>query len=193
MNLLWIVDAQKDFIDAEGRLSVKAPAYIRENMRRVVEFALKNNFATGYSMDWHAKGDKELSLNPDFVNTYPMHCIAGTEGSRLIDEVSPSDNRVKNIVLKKSVFDIWDKSGGTPKELEAFVRDVSPDTIYVIGVATDVCVRFAVLGFLEKFKNIKVVIVKDAVCGITVKRGDAALDEMQEAGASLITADELIR
>jgi len=58
----------------------------------------------------------------------------------------------------------------------------------VYGVATEYCVKEAVLGLLSR--GIKVLLVRDAIGAINHALGEEALKEMKEAGAALIEAEE---
>ncbi|RME96892.1 MAG: isochorismatase family protein, partial [Bacteroidetes bacterium] len=64
------------------------------------------------------------------------------------------------------------------------------DTVYVMGLATDYCVKFTVLDALQKF-HFRTYLIEDGCRGIDLAAGDItrALDEMQQAGAQLITSE----
>ncbi len=191
MDILWIVDAQKDFIEPDGKLTVDAPIKVRLNMQKTVSWANKNNLAVGYSQDWHEVQDKEISDSPDYESTYPEHCIAGSLGAELIPEISTAAILKGFFNVKKTVFDVWDKEYGGREELEKFIEKHNPDNIYVIGVATEVCVRFAVLGFLQRYKNTSVYVIEDAIWGISADKSNAAVDEMKQKGAKFIKYQDL--
>ena len=182
MDILWIVDAQYDFIDKKGKLSVNAPEEVKENMRKALLWAKKNNLAIGYSLDWHNEGDVELSEKPDFKDTFPEHCIANTEGAHLISEVIDEDIRKNCLIVKKSVFNVWDKTYGAANKVEKFVLENNPSNIYIIGVATDVCVRYAALGFIDKFSNKNIIVIEDAIWGISPQTSKATIAEMKSKG-----------
>lgn len=192
MDILWIVDAQKDFIDKVGKLSVNAPAEIRNNMKKILDWAILNKIPVGFSKDWHSVSDNEISDNPDFKSTYPEHCLANSDGAELIEELKVDKLPEGSIEVKKTVFDVWDKENGAKKELETFIEKYNPDNIYVIGVATEVCVRFAVLGFLAKYKNKNVIVIEDAVYGIDSTQADKAIEEMKSKNAEFVKTKDII-
>ncbi len=191
MDLLWIVDAQKDFIDPDGKLTVDAPIRVRIIMKNVLSWAKKNKFAIGYSQDWHEMSDEELSESPNFKQTFPEHCIAGTQGAELIPEISTTAILNDFFCIKKTVFNVWDENHGGGKELKDFVEKNNPENIYVMGVATDVCVKFAVLGFLENYKDKNVYVIEDAVWGLSIDSSNNAIMEMKDKGAKLVKYEDL--
>jgi nicotinamidase/pyrazinamidase len=63
--------------------------------------------------------------------------------------------------------------------------------VYVYGIATEYCVRLAVLGLRERGYAVSVVV--DAVKAIEEAAGVKALEEMREAGAEVATTAEVAR
>lgn len=93
----WVVDAQKDFMDADGALYVKNPNDDSDPGAESIKTTLRDSVATLhetcdvviYTADWHTLDDAEINTeSPDFVNTFPPHCMEGTEGANLIPEVT---------------------------------------------------------------------------------------------------------
>ena len=103
----WIVDAQVDFMDPDGRLYVKNWAdehdpgslSIVPALERVVAWMYDRCDIVVFTGDWHALGDDEIDpVDPDPVRgTYPPHCMgrSGDESERVgalvIPEIRPED------------------------------------------------------------------------------------------------------
>lgn len=174
--IFWNVDTQKDFMNPDGALYIEGAESIKPNLKKLTEFANLNNIQVINTKDYHHFGDEELSDTPDFVNTFPKHCIAGSIGEEFIDETNPDNYNGKmcsylrytkknpgiqlddrNIVITKNKFDVFTGNPHTDK----FLKLINPDTAVVYGVATNVCVNYAVLG-LEK-RGISVYVVEDAI------------------------------
>jgi nicotinamidase/pyrazinamidase len=182
--VFWNTDTQYDFIDKDGKLSVENAESIKPNLKKLTDFARVNNIKVVNTMDWHFKDSKELSDDPDFVKTFPPHCMANTEGARFIDETSPDRgttmlvdwseqkgmnfhdiHKSRNIIIRKDAFDVFEGNNLT----EAIVNNLGipfldRPTFIVYGVATNVCVKAAVEGLTIRGYSVKV--VTDAIKGL---------------------------
>lgn len=202
--IFWNVDTQKDFMNSDGALYVKGAEIIKPNLKKLSEFANQNNIQVVNTKDYHHFGDEELSDNPDFVNTFPKHCIAGSTGEEFIDETNPDNYNGKNcsylrytiedpsiqlddrnIIINKNKFDIFEGSPHTNKFLDL----INPDIVIVYGVATNVCVNCAVLGLTER--GIEVVVVNDAIKGLPNIPFKPVYDNWDSLGVGMTTVHEL--
>ena len=73
---------------------------------------------------------------------------------------------------------------------EFLLKEAGVENAYVFGVATDYCVKAAVLGMQER--GIQTYVVEDAIKGITPETTEAALKEMEQAGAKFITTEQVL-
>ena len=175
-ELLWVVDCQHDFMDADGKLYVEGAEDIKSNLKKVMDDFKDHSIV--FTQDWHYYDSEELSTEPDFVNTFPEHCMAGTIGADLIDEVKPDhydlivdwDQKLSriglnntiierfNILLRKDKFDFVSGNSNS-KQFLALLLDKF-DKVYVVGVAGNVCVNQAVLGLKDYFE---VTVIENAI------------------------------
>jgi len=165
-TLFWNVDTQHDFMDKDGTLYVEGAEEIKPTLRKISQFAKDNDISMVHTSDWHYFDSEELSDNPDFVNTFPNHCMSGTEGAYLIPETKPRkfdaiinwdqymsghmiDNldRPFDILLRKDKFDFVEGNKNSKKLLK-ILREEFTD-VYVFGVAGNICVNQAVLGLSD--------------------------------------------
>ncbi len=172
--LFWNVDTQKDFMNKDGALYVKGAETIKPTLRKLIELAIKYKIQIVNTLDWHEKTDEEISTTPDFKTTFPSHCIAETEGAKSIEEAGVAKvsyevglnhsepdkdfiDIIKYVTIKKNKFDVFSGNKLTEK-----VLDVINQTLVIIyGVATNICVDFAVKGIASR--GYKVVVVQDAI------------------------------
>lgn len=174
--LFWNVDTQIDFMNPNGKLYAPGAESIQANLKQITSFASKNNIQVVNSADFHFENSKELSKNPDFISTFPEHCMANTKGADYINETKPespsseilwnqkySDMEIKtftksrNIVIRKDAFDVFEGNPNT----EAIVTQINPKKVFVYGVTTNVCVDFAAIGLADR--NISVYVIEDAI------------------------------
>ncbi len=172
--LFWNVDTQIDFVEPEGKLYVNGAEKLKPIWNNIRLLAMKNQIKVVNTADFHWPGSKELSDNPDYISTFPPHCMANTKGAEYVAETEPSNPVIidwdkpfkidteniennRNIVIRKDAFDVF---AGNPYTA-SIVETLAPDTVVVYGVTTNVCVNDAVIGLSKRVKN--VFVVKDAV------------------------------
>ncbi len=200
-TIFWNVDTQYDFMRAEGKLYVQGAEQIEGNLSKLTKLAAKLRIKVVNTADWHNKNTAELSDQPDFINKFPEHCMEGTKGAEFVDATTPVEaytvywnkvgfdfeevSRRRNIVLYKDKFDVFAGSPHTDKVL----RIIKPERAIVYGVATNVCVNYAVLGLLER--KVQVYVPTDAIKELP----NLALpyEKWQRKGAILKTTDEICR
>jgi nicotinamidase/pyrazinamidase len=174
--LFWNVDTQVDFMNPDGKLYVPGAEKIQRNLQEITTFAQKNNIQVVNTADYHFPNSNELSDTPDFIDTFPPHCMADTEGAEYIEETKPVGmvseihwNKTisecellyaierRNIIIRKDAFDVFK---GNPYT-ETIVKQIAPKTIFVYGVTTNVCVDRAVVGLAER--GYRVIVIADSI------------------------------
>ena len=186
-DALIVLDVQKDFC-AGGSLAEPDG----ENVVPVIN-RLQELFTTViFSRDWHPPGHVSFSEEPKFVDgSWPKHCLAGSDGAGFHPELQ--------VPLHATVI-----SKGTEKDREAYsafdegdlaqnLRHQQVERLFVVGLATNYCVKETVLAALKE--DFQVVVVSDACRGLDIPKGAVkkALDEMSKAGASIVESKQLTR
>lgn len=174
--LFWNVDTQIDFIEPTGKLYAKGAENIKPVLKKITEYAALNRIRVINTCDFHLINSQELSQNPDFITTFPEHCMAGTSGAEFISETRPefpaivdwmthlailpqlaNANQYRNIVIRKDAFDVFEGNPYTAKIVDL----LKPEKIFVYGVTTNVCVDKAVCGLVQL--GYKVFVFEDAI------------------------------
>ncbi|WP_372752768.1 cysteine hydrolase family protein [Labilibaculum sp.] len=174
--LFWNVDTQIDFMSKTGKLYVSDAEQIQPTLAQLSSFAKRHNIQVVNTADFHYSNSKELSQSPDFITTFPPHCMANTSGAEYVNETKPetpfsevlwennySDKEIsaitahRNIVIRKDAFDVFEGN----KYTNAILKQIAPKTVFVYGVSTNVCVDCAVVGLAKQ--NIKVYVIEDAI------------------------------
>lgn len=154
--IFFAVDLQKDFMNKDGKLYVEGAESIKPNLKKLTDIANKYDIITVATFDAHIPDDEELSDTPDFINTFPQHCMENSEGIDFIPEVTNAQSIRYNI--SKNVFDVFNNTNGYVTDILA---NLNPDIVVVYGVATNVCVHYAVRGLISR--GYKVIVIKDAI------------------------------
>ena len=126
---------------------------------------------------------------------WPVHCVQNSEGAAFSKELDVS--RVAKVFYKGENRDIDSYSGffdnGKRKKtgLDDYLTSKNIDTLYVVGIATDYCVKFTALDAVEL--GYKTYVIKDATKAVNLQPGDfeASLDEMKRAGVKVIESGDL--
>ena len=120
------------------------------------------------------------------------HCLRSGDSGFPVDlYTKPTDVVVEKggNVHVDSYSAFMDNTKKLKTSLDDTLMDLSVGTIYMVGIATDYCVYFSALDALSL--GYEVYIVTDAMRGISESGVAAALADMEEKGATLITSDEM--
>ena len=145
------------------------------------------------SRDWHDPdsdnaGHFALTGEPDYKDSWPVHCVAGTPGAEYHPSLLLPDTTIH---IRKGQgeagYSIFDGiSEGGEKTGELLIANGVTD-IDIVGIATDHCVRASGLDALEHGQHVRV--LTDLIAGVAQETSDAALGELAYAGALLVTSD----
>jgi nicotinamidase/pyrazinamidase len=197
-RLLWDVDTQADFIDADGKLAVPNAESVVPGMKRLVDWARREGIPHVASVDDHELGDPEISETPDYADTFPPHCLRGTRGAAKIEETEQHDPvplgatavpdkwlRGREFLLHKKHFDVF-----TNPNADRLLEHFKPDEIVLFGVATDICNDAAIKGLRKR--GYDVTFVEDASCGIDDERSQSCIVDWQGGGVRIATVDDVV-
>jgi len=200
--LFWNVDTQKDFVNPKGKLYVQGAEKLKPKWKRLTRLAKKKSIRVINSADHHFYNSAELDSSPDYIKTFPEHCMAGTDGAELIRETNPEDpvifdwkkeylitpeildkEKYRNFIIWKDEFDVFSGNRWT----ETIINLIKPHTVVVYGVTTNVCVDYAVKGLAKKVK--KLYVVKDAIKELP--NISLPFKRWEKLGVEMIQLDEL--
>lgn len=188
---LLIVDVQNDFTEG-GALAVDGGDAVATAVSAFLDAHAADYAVIVASRDWHhAEGDNggHFHESPDFVDTWPPHCVAGTEGAEY-DPLLTTDAVTHHVhkgqgVPAYSMFEGETEDGSTVGAVLADAGVVAAD---VVGIATDHCVRASALDAIAH--GVRVRVFTDLVAGVGAESSEAALAELAHAGAELVESTE---
>jgi nicotinamidase/pyrazinamidase len=197
-RILWDVDTQVDFVHADGKLAVPGAEEAVPAMARLVEAARAAGIPHIASADDHELTDAEISAEPDFLSTYPPHCLRGTRGAEKIPETAQVDpvplalaevadrwiSGREFLLLKKS-FDVF-----TNPHADRLLRLLDPDEVILFGVASDVCNDAAIRGLLARGRT--VTYVEEAARGLDETRTAACAAAWRDAGVRFASVADVV-
>jgi nicotinamidase/pyrazinamidase len=189
---LVIVDVQNDFCEG-GSLAVAGGASVAAAVARYLEARAADYAAVVTTRDWHVDpGEHFASASggpPDFVDRWPDHCVAGSEGAEYHPAIRAAVARVVDAEFKKgrhaaaySAFEATLDADGTTG-FEAWLRARGVDRLVIAGLATDHCVRASALDAVAAGFGCTVLV--DLCAGVDAEASARAWAAMRAAGVAL--------
>ncbi len=200
MRALVLVDLQYDFMPG-GALAV---AHGDETVAIATKLMSRFDIVVA-TQDWHPKDHKSFAVNnpgkqvgelgelgglPQVM--WPAHCVQGTRGADLHDALVRS--RITAVFRKgidagiDSYSGFFDNGHEKATGLGDWLKQKRVDRLYVLGLATDYCVKFTCLDGRQQ--GFEVWLIEDGCRGVNLQPGDSdkAIAEMRDAGATIITS-----
>ena len=181
---LIIVDVQNDFCEG-GSLAVPGGA--------AVAAAIGPHARSGdydfvvASRDLHIDPGGHFSAEPDYVDSWPPHCVAGTPGPGFHPnlDVAPIE-AVFDKGAYASAYSGFEGSepGGT--RLHDWLVTHGVEDVDVVGIATDHCVRATALDAARE--GFATTVILPLTAGVSAATTTSALDELRAAGVTLVGA-----
>ncbi|RNE49682.1 nicotinamidase [Corynebacterium alimapuense] len=179
---LVIVDVQNDFCPG-GALATDRGAEVAGLIGRY-----QDEHGQGYAhvvatQDWHIDPGAHFSSTPDYLDTWPVHCVADSHGAAFHPELQLSG--IEEIFRKGAYTAAYSGFEGHAEgvSLAQWLRQRDVDKLDVVGIATDHCVRATVLdGLAEDFE---VRVLTDLCAAVDPDRAEETLFELVSAGAQL--------
>jgi nicotinamidase/pyrazinamidase len=182
---LLVVDVQNDFCEG-GSLAVAGGA---EVAAAISELLARGGYDTVVATkDHHVDPGGHFADAPDFVDTWPPHCVAGTPG----EDFHPAlDTSAMQAVFRKgehaaaySGFEGVTEEDGRAVPLADWLDAHDVDAVDICGIATDHCVVATALD--ARAAGLQARVLLDLTAGVLEDTTRRALTEMHAAGATLV-------
>lgn len=197
---LILVDIQYDFLPggalavAEGDAVVPVANAVQPKFDLIVA-----------TQDWHPpdhgsfasnhEGKKpgdmiELAGLPQVL--WPDHCVQGSHGAEFHADLDRS--RIARVFRKgtdpaiDSYSGFYDNAHRKSTGLGEYLKEEGVTDVYILGLATDYCVRWSALDAMKL--GFRTHVIEDGCRGVELKPGDvaSALREIRAAGAKITTS-----
>lgn len=123
---LLIIDMQNDFVKEGGSLPVESAEETIPHIKSLLNDARKNKVRICFTQDTQVEEDKEFDI-------WPKHCVKGTKGWEIIDELKPEEDEM---VFQKNRYD-----GFYETSLEHYLSHVwHIETLIITGTVSNICV-----------------------------------------------------
>ncbi|MDK0519724.1 nicotinamidase [Streptomyces sp. ML-6] len=184
---LIVVDVQNDFCEG-GSLAVPGGADVAAAITDLIGESQPGYRHVVATRDHHIDPGDHFSAQPDFEHSWPVHCVAGTEGAGFHPNFAPA-------IASGSIDAVFDKGAyaaaysgfegldenGTG--LADWLRERQVTEVDVVGIATDHCVRATALDAVRAGFTTHVLL--DLTAGVAETTTERALEELRRAGVKL--------
>ncbi|MFI6349518.1 isochorismatase family protein [Streptomyces sp. NPDC050560] len=184
---LIVVDVQNDFCEG-GSLGAPGGSHVAAAITDLIGEAPAGYQHVVATRDHHIDPGDHFSDHPDFVHSWPPHCVAGTEGVGFHPNFAPAiASGAVDAVFDKgayaaaySGFEGFDENG---LSLADWLRGHEITDVDVVGIATDFCVRATALDAARE--GFRTQVLLDLTAGIHADTSEAAQRDLTDAGVAL--------
>ncbi|MDN5726088.1 MAG: isochorismatase family protein [Propionibacteriales bacterium] len=179
---LIVVDVQNDFCEG-GSLGVPGGTAVATAVSELLAGAHGYDHVVA-TRDRHIDPGAHFSDTPDFVDSWPPHCVVGTPGSEFVDALTFRDFEAVfdkgNYEAAYSGFE--GDAHGVP--LAGWLRDRGVASVDVVGIATDFCVRATAVDAAAEGFTTRVLV--DLTAAVAPERIEATYATLDEAGVQVV-------
>jgi nicotinamidase-related amidase len=123
---LIIVDMQNDFVKPSGNLVVPAASETVPGILQLLQSAREHDIHIAYTQDTQVEDDPEFDI-------WPRHCVRGTWGWEIIEELRPRD---EDLICPKNRYD-----GFYGTWLDHFLNIIwQIENVVIVGTVSNICV-----------------------------------------------------
>ncbi|MGW6427745.1 isochorismatase family protein [Nocardia sp. NPDC055053] len=179
---LVIVDVQNDFCEG-GSLAVTGGAAVAA---AISAFLAGNHYdAVVATRDYHVDPGPHFAAEPDYVDTWPPHCRVGTPGADFHPALDTGP--IEEVFSKgeySAAYSGFEGASADGTTLADWLRARSIDTVDVVGIATDHCVRATALDARSEGFDTRILL--DLTAGVAPETVASAVTTLRAAGVDLV-------
>jgi nicotinamidase/pyrazinamidase len=183
VRALVIVDVQRDFCEG-GSLAVTGGAGVAHAISAYLSGPERRRYQhVVATQDFHIDPNGHFSATPDYAESWPAHCVAGSEGAQFH---SALDTRQIEEVFRKgeyaAAYSGFEGSSLAGETLQRWLIDREVGEVDVVGIATDHCVRATAVDAAAA--GFRTTALLSLTAGVAQSSTNAALDSMRSAGVA---------
>jgi nicotinamidase/pyrazinamidase len=179
---LIVVDVQNDFCEG-GSLAVGGGASVAASVSGLLAGGGPWDHVVA-TKDYHVDPGAHFGNPPDFVDSWPVHCVVGTAGVDFHPDLQV--DRVEAVFTKgehAAAYSGFEGSADGGVGLAAWLRERGVTAVDVVGIATDHCVRATALDAARE--GFETTVLLDHTAGVAASTVDIALAQLEAAGVRL--------
>lgn len=193
---LIIVDVQNDFCEG-GSLGVEGGAAVAASIATVLRERADSYAAVVATQDWHIDPGPHFSDTPDFIDSWPVHCVADTDGAALHPRLNEAAGFIGHYFrkgrfaaaysgfegrLSSEVDEVDDETGAL---LGDWLRGQQIEEVDIVGIATDYCVRATALD--AKAQGFAATVISPLTAAVHPENTLEVLQELRDAEVTVLS------
>jgi nicotinamidase/pyrazinamidase len=178
---LIIVDVQNDFCEG-GSLAVGGGAGVATAISQALADTAGWDHVVA-TQDHHVDPGRHFSDSPDYVDSWPVHCVVGTAGQEFHPNLDT--DQIEAVFTKgdhAAAYSGFEGNAGGVR-LTAWLRMRGVDSVDIVGIAVDHCVRATALDAVRE--GFDTTVLLDMTAGVAQATVNDALTRMRAAGVTL--------
>jgi len=192
-SALFVIDVQNDFTEG-GALAVAGGAAVATGISELLASHGHEYDHVFASRDWHDAvndngGHFASDREPDFVDTWPVHCVADTPGARYHPDLRLPESTVH--VRKgqgKPAYSIFEGTTLAGEPFPEALDRLGVTTVDVVGIAIDHCVLASALDAERSGRTVRV--LTDLTAGVAHETTATALARLRLHGVALASTHD---
>jgi nicotinamidase/pyrazinamidase len=181
MRALIVVDVQNDFCEG-GSLAVAGGAAVARGVTQLLTNHDYDHVVA--TLDYHIDPGSHFSDEPDFRDSWPRHCVVGTTGVDFHPSFDPA--AVEAVFTKGEYSAAYSGFEGAAEDgttLSDWLRARDVDTVDVVGIATDYCVKATAADAVAAGFTTRVLL--DLTAGVAPTTTAEAVESLRAAGVAI--------
>jgi nicotinamidase-related amidase len=177
---LLVIDMQHDFVDPESGCYAIGAEKIVDRIRTLVDRARAADMPVIFTQELHRPDQLDAGRERDAGaglpypggapdDPLPVHCVEGTRGAEIVDDLAPRPEDVRIAKRRYSCF------LGT--DLQLLLNGLNVETLLVTGVCSNICVLWTVGDAYQLDYHARV--IEDCIAGTSEEEHEAALTIMR--------------
>jgi nicotinamidase/pyrazinamidase len=139
-SAIVVVDMLNDFTLDDAPLKVEENKKIIPNIKQLIEQNRTKSHIV-YVCDAHSEFDKEFQI-------WPKHCLKGTKGAQIVDELRPNSN---DFIVHKATYD-----GFYNTVLDELLKNLGVDKIVIAGCVSNICILHTASSAVLRGYNVEI-------------------------------------
>lgn len=174
---LLIVDMLNDFCTPGGVMVMDTAKDIYAPLRNLIDKARENDVTIIYVNDCHRAGQYDAEFDKR-----PVHCIEGSWGQEVVDELKPNEG---DLIVNKRRYSSFYQT-----DLELILRERGIDTVIITGVMTNICVRSTAHDAF--FKGFNVIVPSDCCAASCQREQESSLVDINTCYGLVVESNDII-
>lgn len=179
-SALIVVDVQNDFVEG-GSLGVEGGRDVAERLARYIPALMQyDGIPVYYTKDWHIDPGTHFSDEPDFVDSWPRHCEAFTDGANLAEDFPVEEAMIFRKGMYQASYSGAEGVNIDDQDLITALRENGVTVVTVVGIAYDYCVAATALDLAAA--GFDTAVAKRLTASVHPENDQATTDKLESAG-----------